>query len=43
MESLIVAIEACRVAKGHIPDEADKARLLLCANRINRIAEEYRA
>jgi len=43
METLIVAIEAGRMAKGHVPTEADKARLLLCANRINRIAEEYRA
>jgi len=41
MEALIVAIEACRVAKGHIPDEADKARLLLCAHRIGRIAREF--
>ncbi len=43
MEALIVAIEAARIVRGHIPDEADKARLLLCANRINRIAREFQA
>ena len=41
METLIVAIEAARMVRGHIPDEGDKARLLLCANRINRIAGEF--
>ena len=40
-ESLLVAMEAARVAKGAKPSEADKARVLAASNRIIRIAEVF--
>ena len=40
-ESLLVAMEAARVAKGIKPSEADKARVLAASNRIIRIAEVF--
>ena len=40
-EAMLVAIEASRIASGMVPSEPDKARVLLSANRIIRITDEF--
>ena len=41
LESLLIAIEGARMAKGITPDEATKDRLLIAAGRINQIRELF--
>ena len=43
LESTLSAVAASNVANGIALSEADRARLLVCANRISRIAQEYAA
>ena len=41
-ESLLVGIEAARIAKGHVPSQLDLARILAAAGRLQLISEAYR-
>lgn len=40
-ESTLVAVAACNLAAGRPISEADRARLLVCCNRIKRLVEDF--
>lgn len=42
-EATVVAVAACNLAAGVTLDDDDRKRLMVCAGRINRIAEEFSA